>query len=288
MNKLGESIFNKKKLKEMMNLRIKSISIHTIPLSFEIISVIKNFAKIFFQPIWPSILSPTLSHIAVQLNLENDKDILIMEYGPYSPEDSAINNKLSNFSQIIDPSNNHSKKIDKNKYIYINKDGARIKKIDNKYFKNGNPIYESRDNISKIVSKIIATDYFGISMEELKENIISNFFEFISIDCDIKNKIFLKDLYEKFKDKKWESKKYDPINHNCQDFATEIIKILEAIRINLKDKLRINETYFLPNCIISALWDNEQLSLINTIGRIPFIGLYFDLLYKIFSLNFFK
>ena len=119
-------------------------------------------------------------------------------------------------------------------------------------------------------------------MEELKENIYTKFFEFNSIDCYIKNKIFLKDLYEKFKDKKWESKEYNPIIHNCQDFATEIIKILEAIRINKKDKLRTNETYFLPNCIISALWDNEQLSLINTIGRIPFIGLYFYLLYKIF------
>ncbi len=32
----------------------------------------------------------------------------------------------------------------------------------------------------------------------------------------------------------------------------------------------------LPNCIISALWDNEDLSVINTIGRIPIFGYIFD------------
>ena len=33
----------------------------------------------------------------------------------------------------------------------------------------------------------------------------------------------------------------------------------------------------LPNCIISALWDNEDLSFINTMGRIPIIGMGFDI-----------
>ena len=33
----------------------------------------------------------------------------------------------------------------------------------------------------------------------------------------------------------------------------------------------------LPNKIISALWDNEDWSVTNTIGRIPIIGLLYDL-----------
>ena len=31
----------------------------------------------------------------------------------------------------------------------------------------------------------------------------------------------------------------------------------------------------MPNCIISALWDNEKLSVTNTIGRIPIIGVFY-------------
>ena len=38
----------------------------------------------------------------------------------------------------------------------------------------------------------------------------------------------------------------------------------------------------LPNCIISVLWDNEKLSIINIIGRIPIIGMGFDFFANIF------
>ena len=34
----------------------------------------------------------------------------------------------------------------------------------------------------------------------------------------------------------------------------------------------------LPNKLISSLWDNKDWSLSNTIGRIPLIGLLYDLI----------
>ena len=46
--------------------------------------------------------------------------------------------------------------------------------------------------------------------------------------------------------------------HNCQTFAAEVVKILKAIRIHETDKVRVNEKFLLPNCIISALWHNED------------------------------
>jgi len=46
-----------------------------------------------------------------------------------------------------------------------------------------------------------------------------------------------------------------------------------------KDKVRMREKEILPNYIIKNLWENEKLSKINTIGRIPVIGLFYDLYY---------
>ena len=60
------------------------------------------------------------------------------------------------------------------------------------------------------------------------------------------------------------SKYYNVIYHNCQTFAAEIITILKAARIHKKDKVRSIEKGMLSNCIISALWENEDLSIINT------------------------
>ena len=97
------------------------------------------------------------------------------------------------------------------------------------------------------------------------------------VDCDINNKITLRELCNNFKGEKWEAKNYNVLNHNCQTFAAKIIKILKAIRIKEKDKIRTLEKSMLPNCIISALWDNEKLSKINTLGRIPVFGIFYDL-----------
>lgn len=128
----------------------------------------------------------------------------------------------------------------------------------------------------------------GININEIQSYIASNFYgedyfslsdfnDFYKIDCDINNKITLGELCDQFKGEEWEAQSYNVVSHNCQSFAAKIIKILKAIRINEKDKIRSLEKFSLPNCIISALWDNEKLSFTNTMGRIPIIGLYYDL-----------
>ena len=48
--------------------------------------------------------------------------------------------------------------------------------------------------------------------------------------------------------------------------------------LNIKTKIRVKEKMILPNCMINALWENEDLSIVNTLGRIPVFGLAFDLI----------
>ena len=88
----------------------------------------------------------------------------------------------------------------------------------------------------------------------------------------------LEELITYCKGEKWEANNYNALWHNCQDFVAEIIKITKAIRIHNKDKIRSFAKLSLPNCIISQLWNNEKLSAINTVGRIPIVGLFFDLI----------
>ena len=81
----------KKELKEierLMNLKINDLSIQVIPLST---SNIVNWTRVigiglnyFIHPAF----TPHLSHIAIQLNMENGEDIIIMEYGQYYSVDS--------------------------------------------------------------------------------------------------------------------------------------------------------------------------------------------------------
>ena len=87
----------------------------------------------------------------------------------------------------------------------------------------------------------------------------------------------VKELIKNFEGEKWVVKKYKVLTHNCQIFAAEIIKILKAIRKNGNDKIRMVEKIKLPGCIINALWHNEDLSLTNTLGRIPFFGFLHDI-----------
>ena len=39
----------------------------------------------------------------------------------------------------------------------------------------------------------------------------------------------------------------------------------------------------LPNYMIKALWDNEELSALNTLGRVPVLGLAVDAFANIFA-----
>ena len=106
---------------------------------------------------------------------------------------------------------------------------------------------------------------------------------FYRVECNVKNIITLEKLINCFKNEKWEAEKYN-VFHNCQKFGAEIIKILNAIRKNEEDKVRMKEKLLLPGFIISALWDNEELSKVNTLGRIPIFG-YFHDLYQSFNMN---
>ena len=119
--------------------------------------------------------------------------------------------------------------------------------------------------------------YFANISYILNRNFFSQIInDFNIVKCDVKNKITLEELNKEFLGEKWEAKKYNLSSHNCQDFAAEVVKILKAVRMNEKDKIRINEKKALPNCLINALTNNEESFTINTLGRIPVFGLLFD------------
>ena len=241
------------------------------------INSIREIGLVFQLMIHPKILSPTLSHIAIQLNMENDKDIIIMEYGQYLTENSE-KMESSIFSSCDNYSNSY-KRVKKHEYnsgmLYLNRDGLRITIIDDKYFDKN----ERKSKKSYLVSQIIASNHYGIKFEKFDEINSKLHFRHLyeCIDCNIGNYKILKELCDNFKGKKWEAKNYNVITHNCQHFAAEIIKLLKATRKYDNDKIRSIEKSCLPNCIISALWDNEKLSFTNTMGRIPIFGLFYDL-----------
>lgn len=271
----------KLKIERIMNLRIENLSIQIIPIKFNSgLTFLRGVGRAFQQLIHPAIFSPTLSHVAIQLNLGN-KYIAIMEYGQYYSDKSEIRNTniFSSFSESSDSSNESRYETKDLLYWYINKDGARITLIDKIAGIEINDLNNiPKKEISLLGLSIIAANQYHMSIEEFdkkKEN-LSSISEFDTIDCNVNNKISLRQLCYFFKGKKWESTNYNVFNHNCQTFVAEIIRIVKAVRINDYDKVRWVEKRKLPNCIISALWDNEDLSAINTIGRIPIIGYLFD------------
>lgn len=301
------------KIDELMKLKISNLNIYTIPLfDNKLISTIRN-AGAFLQLLIHPRLSPTFLHTAVQLTLENGI-IVIIEYGQYYSEDSEIKNSniFSSFSNSSDSSNY---RIEKNDFIYyyINKDGVRLTIIEQdilmdfiNYVNYGFSEYfiniegEFILDIPKTISQMVKTDISPIRYYLLRNNNLNNYlliimackhykipfskyyklftklggFEFI--ECEIKNQMNLEELITYCKGEKWEANNYNFLLHNCQDFVAEIIKITKAIRIHNKDKIRSFEKLHLPGCIISQLWNNEKLSAINTVGRIPIVGLVFD------------
>ena len=110
-------------IEEYLNKTIKDLSIHVIPLSpsetFRKFQIIGTIAKMMT----PMIFNPSLTHVAIQLNLEGTKDIIIIEYGQYLTKDSD----LKIFSGSSSNSSNEARENkNENIYYYINKDGARI------------------------------------------------------------------------------------------------------------------------------------------------------------------
>ena len=261
------------KIEDYLNRKIEDIAIHVIPLStnehFTTFQTVGAVLKTFT----PMVFNPSLTHVAIQLNLENTKDVFIIEYGEYWTKDS--NPKKSIFSSSSSSKEPRENKND-NIYYYINKDGARLTLFTFEKLKKAKEYLYNR---AKVISKLIACQYYNITMEELNIKESKSYimiFNFHNIECDIKNKITLNELINNFKGEKWEAKKYNVLTHNCQTFSAEIIKILKAIRISIKDKVRAQEKAVLPGCLINALWHNEDWSLTNTLGRIPIFGLFHD------------
>lgn len=221
------------------------------------------------------VVNPSLTHIVIQLNLEDTNDILIIEYGQYLTEDSNLKKEGIFGSSSSGSSKEPRENINDNIYYYINKDGVRITIFTSETIKK----YKSSNmNISQIISDLIASQYYNITVKEFWtfKHKADYIFLFPKCICEIKNKIALKELIDKFKGEKWEAKKYNVLTHNCQTFGAEVIKLLNAVRENEKDKIRLNEKLMLPGCIISALRHNEGFSLTNTLGRIPIFGLIHD------------
>ena len=114
-------------INDYLNSKIKDISIHVIPLSirkkFSTFQKIGSYIKIFT----PMIINPiSLTHVAIQLNLENYEDILIIEYGNYLTQDNNLKKSQILSSNSSNSSNEPRKNENENIYYYINKNGARI------------------------------------------------------------------------------------------------------------------------------------------------------------------
>jgi len=114
-------------INDYLNSKIKDISIHVIPLSiektFSTFQTIGSYIKIFT----PMIINPiSLTHVAIQLNLENSEDILIIEYGNYLTQDNNLKKSQILSSNSSNSSNEPRKNENENIYYYINKNGARI------------------------------------------------------------------------------------------------------------------------------------------------------------------
>ena len=269
-----------------LNLKIKDIVIHVIPLSTSNTVKAVRTVGMKFSIFLHSSLKPSLAHIAIQLNLDNSNDILIIEYGQYYSKNSELN-KSNIFSSS---SNNPRESTNDFIYYYINKDGARLTLFSSEYLSKFH--YE---NIPQLITRLIAAHHYNISIDEYSSKLrdlgehpfkliseTSN--SFYRVECNIKNNICLGELINCFKNEKWEAKKYNVLTHNCQKFGSEVIKILKAIRKYEEDKIRMKEKIMLPGCIISALWDNEELSKVNTLGRIPIFGFFHDL-YQCFNMD---
>ena len=85
------------------------------------------------------------------------------------------------FSSCSNSSNNPRIKTDDALYWYINKDGARITKINYKFCFGDDPSKITREEIDYVVFKIIASYHHGISYKELNDNIS----EYIADYCRI-------------------------------------------------------------------------------------------------------
>ena len=280
-------------IKKYRNLKIKDIILHIIPLSLSnSVGDLRAAAGVIKQFV-PCLTYPSLTHLSVQINLEKCNDILFIEYGEYFTEKSKLI-KESSILKSSGCSKQPRKLQDKFFYYYINVDGARITVItennminyynSNKYWFAKTVTELNGLNIPELVTGLVASQHYNIDDLESKTNFRDAFNNFKRVECDIKNKVYLSKFIDHFKGEKWTAGKYNLVFHNCQDFACEIIRFLQATRRNETDRLRIVEKVKLPNCVVNAFISTEGLTAVNVLGRIPIFG-YFHDLYKGFELN---
>ena len=265
----GEQLPN---INDYLNLKIKDLTIHIIPLSTsKTTNVIRGIGGLL-KGIIPSLYHPSLTHIAIQLIFENCEDIAIIEYGQYYSEESDLKKSI-----FISSSSSNEPRENKNEnfYYYINKDNEDKTKRDGAritiYTKKVLDFYLSKKyhwkyiSISELITDIIACQYYNMILDDFnkrkREENISKVINddnnnFKRVECEVKNNIILKDLLDELKGEKWIAKNYNVLYLNCQSFGAEIIKILKAQRKDEFYKLRINEKLYIPSCIISALWHN--------------------------------
>ena len=196
----------------------------------------------------PFINTPKIRHNALGLKTIDDR-IIIIEYGQYLNKNSERKN-----SGIFSSSSNKNCRESENNYIYyyLLNDGARF--------------YEIHAKENDDIFFIIGANYFGISLEEIKEKSMRDF-NFHQLN--VGNEITLGELANYFiKDNNWNAKDYNVLTHNCQDFVAKCIKKLKLTRMDDLDKRRGNEILFFSPCVLKALYDNEGWSAKNTARRI--------------------
>lgn len=279
----GSILLNLDKYK---NFIIKDIILHVIPLSLSKATGNLRTAVGIIKEFIPCITYPSLTHMAAQINLKNCNDILFIEYGEYFTKKSDLI-KESKFASSSSFDKQPRKILDKFLYYYINDDGARITVIteDNikEYYQTNDAYTFSNEekelsdlNIPRLVTRIIASQHYGIEKLPDHFELKGSFNNFYRVECNIKNEITLDKFIMHFKNEKWLAKKYNVAFHNCQDFVCEIIHFLEATRRNEIDRIRIKEKLLLPNCVVNSFIWNEGLTRINVLGRIPIFGYFHD------------
>lgn len=95
-------------MKDYLKFKIKDIIIHNIPLMRNnTMTTIKTIGKIL-SPYFHSAFQLTFSHIAIQLNIENTKDVFVIEYGQYYSDKSDFKkvfflllNLLKNLEKVV-------------------------------------------------------------------------------------------------------------------------------------------------------------------------------------------
>ena len=248
--RIGEKEFNENQRKELLSKNVTRMIVILEHL-YKNETDCSTLKFLFRLLVHPKLSSKKLYHASAILELDYFTNVLV-EYGNYKDEET------NSFSSFI-PSSGSFVKNDKNnftnKYHYLNyNNGLRFIKL------------ESREYIYKYIHNALHMN---------------------SVLCNVLVNRTLGNVLDKFKNG-WASKDYIIGVHDCQKFVVELIYELKAVRIPGLDRLRTTEKFQLTNDMMNAFAENER-DLNNTIGRIPIIGLAYDIsIYCKYSIEYMK